>query len=247
MANIDIVEGSAILKFFEELQKDGLPLKMQLIGGEYERLTYIEEIHRWKKTHYFLIEYHENMPTSVDRLDDWRMRFEFVGKDNINCRFETGTDQIFAKKIWVRFPETIYRYQRRGHFRLEAPHGTRLCFEISDTHYDLLVINISLGGTLGVLSPLTKKMELELRKNSLNMLENLKLIFPSKYNNENLDDSTVTIKQCKMVRQRKNPRTHGYECAFEFKEMVEDQQNKLRTLFYECQRDYLKRRKRLKI
>ena len=165
MANIEKIQGSAVLKLFKELHQDSTPLKMQLLNSEYERLTHIAKIRKWKRAHCFLIEYHENFRIAADDLDGWRMRFEFACKDNINYSFETGIDQISHKTIWIRFPEIVYRYQRRGHFRMEAPHGTRLYFNISDTRYNLLVINISLSGTLGVLVSLTKNMELELQKN----------------------------------------------------------------------------------
>lgn len=224
-----------------------IPLKMQLMSGEYERLTHIAEIRKWKKAHYFLIEYHENFRIAADGLDDPQLRFEFSGKDDINYNFETGIDQISQKMIWVRLPEIVYRYQRRGHFRLEAPYGTRLCLKINDQPYELLVINISLGGTLGVLSTLPIMMERELRERSPEILENLELIFPSNDDNEDSEDLTVKLKQCKVIRQRRNSQTQGYEFAIEFKEMAEDQQKRLTTLFYQCQREYLKKRRQFKV
>jgi c-di-GMP-binding flagellar brake protein YcgR len=247
MANIDKIRGGDILKLFRRLQQDVIPLKMRLMNGEYERLTHIAEIRKWKKTHYFLIEYHNNFRLAADGLDDPRLRFEFSGKDSINYNFETGIGQISQKMIWARLPEIVNRYQRRGHFRLEAPHGTRLCFKINDQPYDLLVINISLGGTLSVLSTLTIKKERELRKKSPEILENVKLIFPSNNQSEDSKDTTVNIKHCKVIRQRTNPETQGYEFAIEFREMAEDQQKKLTTFFYQCQREYLKKRRQFKV
>ena len=247
MANIDEIRGSAILKLFRRLQQDVIPLKMHLMNGEYERLTHIADIRKSKKTHYFLIEYHDNFRLAADGLDDPRLRFEFSGKDSINYNFETGIGQISQKMIWARLPEIVNRYQRRGHFRLEATHGTRLCFKINDQPYDLLVINISLGGTLGVLSTLTIKKERELREKSPDILENVELIFPPNSENEDSEDTTVNIKHCKIIRQRRNPETQGYEFAIEFKEMAEDQQKKLTTLFYQCQREYLKKRRQFKV
>ncbi len=241
MANIEKIQGSAVLKLFKELQQDGIPLKMQLINSEYEHLTYIAKIRKWKKTHYFLIEYHENFRIATEDLDGFRIRFEFACKDNIYYAFETETDQISHKTIWIRVPEIVNRYQRRGHFRMEAPHGTRLYFNINDKRYSLLVINISLGGTLGVLVSLTQKnAEVELQKKLPKMLENLELIFPTKVYNV---QSKVNIKQCKIIRQQINSQTQRYECAIEFKKIAADQQKKLTTLFYQWQREYLKKRR----
>ena len=101
MANIEKIQGSAVLELFKELQQDGIPLKMQLMNGEYARLTHIAEIRKWKSAHYFLIEYHENFRIAADDLDDRRMRFEFAGKDEINYAFETRTDQISRKMVSV--------------------------------------------------------------------------------------------------------------------------------------------------
>ena len=106
-----------------------------------------------------------------------------------------------------------------------------------------MVINISLGGTLGVLSALTITMERELREKSPEILENVELIFPSNNDTEDSEDSTINIKQCKVIKQRRNPQTQGYEFAIEFKEMAEDQQKKLTTLFYQWQREFLKKRR----
>ena len=86
-------------------------------------------------------------------------------------------------------------------------------------------------------------MEQELQKKSSKMLEYMELIFPSKNDNE---DSKVNIKQCKIIRQQRNPQTQRYECAIEFMEIAEDQQKNLTTLFYQWQREYLKKRRLFK-
>lgn len=240
---IEKIQGEAILKLFKELQQDKTPLTMQSINDDYERLSHIADIRKWKGLHYFLIEYHEGFLKAGHDFDDWKLRFQFIGKDKINHTFETGSGEISRKMIWIRLPEIIHRCQRRRLFRLEAPHGTRLYFKIFGTHYKLLVINISLGGTLGVLVSLTKSMEQDLHRFVPKMLENAELVFHSKENN---DDSKVNIRQCQIKRQHRNPQTKKYECAIEFKEIAEVEQEKLRRLFYQCQRDYLQKRRQLK-
>jgi c-di-GMP-binding flagellar brake protein YcgR len=83
-------------------------------------------------------------------------------------------------------------------------------------------------------------MELELQRKPPQMLEGVELIFPTKIDNA---PSNVNIKQCKIKRQQINQQTQRHECAIEFKEIAEDQQKKLTTLFYQWQRDYLKKRR----
>ena len=244
MANVDkIQDNNAVLKLFKELKHDSIPLKLQLINGEYERLTHIVEICKRKKGYYFLIEYHENFRLATNELNALQVRFEFAARDNIHYAFETESDQISRKMIWIRFPEIVYCFQRRGHFRLEAPHGTRLYFEVNGVRYKLLVLNVSLGGTLGVLVSLKNNMEQELKLLNPKILTNVELMFPSASNN---CDSKVTIKTCRIARKGTNRQTQKYEYAMEFKELAEDEQKKLTELFYWWQREYLRKRKLFK-
>ena len=244
MTNIDEIRGDAVLKLFKELRKEGIPLQIQLMHGEYKHLITLADIRKRKRVHYFLIQYYETFQKAVVDSDDWRLRFEFTGRDNIHHAFETRDGEISRDMIWIKLPETVYRYQRRVHFRLDAPHGTQLKFKIKDTRYNLLVIDVSLGGTLGVLVSLTEEMERELRLHKNKSLEHVELIFPAR-DDEN-EDSRVNIKKCRIRRQRKIPKTKRYECAMEFTEIVADQQKIFSALFYQWQRDYLRKRRLLK-
>ena len=244
MENIENIQGDAILQLFKELQQKKVPLKVMLTNGDYEHLSHLKEIRKRLRTHYFLIEYNEDFQEATENLDDWRLRIEFTGEDGIMHEFQTKDTDVSRGMIWIKFPETIHRYQRRSLFRLEAPHGTRLYFDINEIRYKLFVINVSLGGTLGVLVSLTKQMEQELKLNSPRTLENVELVFPSKGENE--DDSKVNIERCQIIRQERNPQTQKYECAMEFKEIAEKEQKKLADLFYQWQREYLRKRRQLK-
>ena len=241
MANIEKLQGGSILQLFKELQQDKIPLQINLTNGDYEHISYLKDIRKRNRTHYFLIDYNRDFQKATDGLNDWRVQIEFTGQDGILYAFQTNDSDISGGLIWIKFPDTIHRYQRRGLFRLEAPHGTRLYFNVNQTRYKLLVINVSLGGTLGVLVSLTRQMEQELKLNDPNILENVELVFPSKHDQG--DDSKVNIKRCQIIRQERNPQTQKYQCAMEFKEITEDEQKKLTELFYQWQRDYLRKRR----
>jgi c-di-GMP-binding flagellar brake protein YcgR len=244
MANIEIIQGDAILQLFKELQQEKIPLQVKLTDGGYEHQSHLKEIHKRSKSHYFLIECKENFQKATENLDDWRLKIEFAGKDGIKYVFQTNGCDVSQGRIWIKFPETVHRYQRRSLFRLEAPHGTRLYFAVNDIRYKLLVINVSLGGTLGVLVSLSRQMKQELKLNIPRILNNVQLVFPSKAETE--DDSKVTIKTCQIIRQKRNPQTKKHECAMEFKEITETEQKKLTELFYQWQRDYLRKRRLFK-
>jgi c-di-GMP-binding flagellar brake protein YcgR len=245
MKNIENIQGDAILQLFKELQHKKIPFQVKLTNGDYEHLSHLKEIRKRLRTHYFLIEYDDDFQKATENLEDWLLSIEFTGEDGIMYEFQTKDSDVSRGMIWIKFPKTVYRYQRRSLFRLEAPHGTRLYFDVNDIRYKLLVINVSLGGTLGVLVSLTKQMEQELKLKKPLVIENVELVFPSK--GEDGDESKVTIKSCQIIRQERNSQTKKFECAMEFKEITETEQKKLTELFYQWQRDYLRKRRLFKV
>ena len=241
MADIEKIQGGALLQLLTELQREKIPLKMQLPHGDDPHVTYITDIRRHKRDRHFLIKSPEGYRELSEEAGQTRLRFEFNDKENIKYVFATDTWEFSHGMIWIRFPEFAHRYQRRKLFRLDAPHGTRLFFKVNDIRFKLLVINVSLGGSLGVLVSMTKQMEKALKLYDSKILHNVELLFPSK--DRQKVGSLVSIKQCQIKRQEKNPVTNKFECAIEFKEISEEQQKNLTDLFYKWQRDYLQKRR----
>jgi len=241
MGNIEKIQGDAILQLFKKLQQEKIPLKVKLTKGDFEHLSHLKQIRKRLKSRYFLIEYSQDFLTATENIDDWRLRIEFIDSDGIKYAFQTKHSAVLQGMIWMKFPEAVHRYQRRSLFRLEAPGGTHFYFTDNEIHYKLVVINVSLGGTLGVLVRVTGQLEQELKLKSLRIIKNGELVFPSKADNE--DDSKVNIKQCQIVRKNRNPQTDKHEYAVEFKKITENEQTKLTELFYRCQRDYLRQRR----
>ena len=244
MADKERIQGKDLLQLFTELQMDETPLKMLLPNGDGMQLTHISNICKREKALHFLI----NSPAAYGKLSEMTdhppLKFEFTDIEDIKYVFVADTWELSRETIWIKLPEFAHRYQRRKLFRLDpAPH-TRLYFKVNDKRYKLLVINVSLGGTLGVLVSLTKQMERELKSYNLEILENVELLFPSKDRKE--AESIVKIKHCQIIRQARNPATNKFEFAIEFKEISEVEQNKLTDIFYKSQRDYLRRRKILR-
>ena len=94
-------------------------------------------------------------------------------------------------------------------------------------------LNISLGKTNYILKALIKRGSISI------------VNFTSK--DEKEDDSKVSITQCQIIRQKRNPHTNRYEYAMEFKKIAGNEQEKLTELFYRCQRDYLRQRRLFKV
>lgn len=143
-----MIQGKRRFYIFKQLQKDKTFIKMRLSGKDYERLTIVTGIQTRKNTPFFLIDYPRGFKEVVSRVDVWKMRFEFIGDDNLTYIFRTSGGEISDDKILIRFPEVIERIQRRKHFRLETPFETKLHFEKKSIEFEMNVINISLRGVL---------------------------------------------------------------------------------------------------
>ena len=220
---------------------NAIPLKMLSLNDDDMQLAYITDISKRNKALLIRFDPPGGYSKLSENTDRARLRFQFTDQENIKYVFETGNWELSREMIRIELPKFVHRFQRRKLFRLEAPPGTRLFFNVNETHYKLLVINISLGGTLGVLASLTEQMEQELKPYTSKLLENAELLFPSKDNKK--PGSIVNIKSCQIKRQERNPVTNKFECAVEFKEVSEAEQKKLTDLFYMWQRYYLRKRK----
>ncbi len=244
MTEIEKIREPSLRPLFSELQADQIPLKIQLTTHDEPCLRLITEIRKHKRALHFIVKAPDNSPDLESETGHSRLLFEFTDKENIKYVFESEDWELSDGSIWVKFPEFVNRFQRRKLYRLDAPPGTRLYFNVNDIRYKLLVVNVSLGGTLGVLVSLTKEMEAELKLSNSKTLEDVELVFPSE--NRKHAGSIVKIKRCQIKRQKRNPITGKFECAIEFKEINESQQKNLRDLFYKWQRTYLRRRKRMR-
>jgi len=241
MADQEKIQGSALLKLFKELQRNAIPLKMLSLNDDNRQLAYITDISKRNKALLIKVNSPEGCRKLGDNTDRSHLRFQFSDQENIKYVFETSNWELSREMIRIELPRFVHRFQRRKLFRLEAPHGTRLFFNVNDIRYNLLVINVSLGGTLGVLASLTEQMEQELKPYTSKLLKNAELLFPSK--DYKRPGSIVNIKYYQIKRQDRNPATNKFECAVEFKEVSEAEQKKLTDLFYKWQRDYLRKRK----
>lgn len=244
MADQEKIQGNALLRLFTELQTNAIPLKMMSlddVDDDSMQLAYIADISKHKKKLHLKVDSPASCRRLSENTDRSRLRFKFSDLANIKHVFETSNWEFSRAMIRVELPKFVHRFQRRKYFRLEAPHGTRLFFTVNDIRYKLLVINVSLGGTLGVLTSVTEQMERELKPYSMKLLKNAELLFPAEDHKK--PASIVKIKSSQIVRQQRNPVTNKFECAIEFKQISEAEQTRLTDLFYKWQRDYLRKRK----
>ena len=229
-----MIQGKNRFDIFEQLRKDKTLIQMSLLGKDYERLTIITGIQARKNMLFFLIDYPEGFKEAVSDVEVWRIRFEFIGNDNLQYSFRTSGGEFFGDEIWIRFPEVIEKIQRRKHFRIEAPVGTRFYFNKKSDSFEMNVINLSLRGAL--VYSVQKKAILKIGEN----LRDVKLVFPSEK-----EGPMIHIKKASVKRMEKNSRMDRYTYGLYFAMIEKNEETALTKIIYELQRKLLQKRQRI--
>ncbi len=240
MADIEKIQGQNILQLFRELKKDSTLLNVHLPDNNYKYLARIVDIRIRHKTAYFLIEYPESFKTLFKNSEAASIGFEFTGKDEINYAFRIPAWQIVKNKLWLQLPQLVERKQRRRQFRISAPAGTTLHFKLNSKHFELKVIDISLGGSLCVLIDTSKHNDRHADLTRTKYIEALDLNFPSQ--NESI---IVTIERAEVKRLNHDPLSNRYEYALEFRKIDSINKRKLNDQIYRFQREFLRKRLRV--
>jgi c-di-GMP-binding flagellar brake protein YcgR len=141
----------------------------------------------------------------------------------------------------MKATETIQeRKQKRKVFRIAAPSGTKLYCNLNTVRYELRLIDIGLGGSLGILVDDKNKGQRNTILPKAAVLKDIELLSP--FENEDLK---VTVERSEVKRRTKNPLTHQYEYAIEFLKLNPIEEKNLTNLIYRIQREFLRKRLRL--
>lgn len=237
MINIESIQGKTRFAVLEQLKKNKTLIQLRLLGGEYERLTVITDIRIIKNTSFFIIDYPEGFKEAVTYLDAWKFQFEFKGEDKLPYTFKTSGGQILEDGVWLEFPEIIERKQKRKHFRIDVPPGTKIHLKVGSIKREIDVINVSLGGILAVLVRLKKEDKKKAILKAGKTLKHIQLEFPSTE-----EERRVYIKKARVIRTEKNPQTNRYQYAIQFTGIEKDEENALTQHIYHLQREFLKKR-----
>ena len=145
--------------------------------------------------------------------------------------------QILQDEIRIPFPKSIQRHQRRKHFRLEAPDGATLAFNLQTSVCKEKVIDISLGGAMIALvyprddGPDGRPFGIG------DVLQDVELVFPSE-----TGDYRIEIKKVLVVRIEDGTSGPQKYCGLQFIEVEKDQIQTLTEFIYNYQRRFLRKR-----
>jgi hypothetical protein len=226
MAESEKIRGIRITSMFEELRQRKTLLKLILVDTDFEHLAVVTGLRRKESGSHFIIDTPRGFKEAAADIDIWQIRFEFIGKDNINYVFTTIGGQIAGNQIYIKLPEEMERKQRRKLFRIKQ--GTR---------HELQVIDISLGGSLAALVQTDIHVQPKPPFLDTRPLKDVELIFPAE-----IFRQSIKIKTAQIKRLKKNPETTRYEIALEFNQISKSDQRLLNDLIYRLQRQSLRKR-----
>ena len=240
MVETENIQGQDILRLLRELQKDRSLVKVYLPDNDFKTIARITDIQTRRKITYFLIDRPENFKAVAKSSSAGSYEFEFTGKDEIKYAFQASVWQIENNKIWLELPRIVERQQRRRQFRISVPAGTTLCFKFNSIQYELKVIDLSLGGSLGALAGTAKDNNRNADLARIEHIQALELSFPAEY-----EGIRVTIKRATIKRLKHYPQNNRYEYALEFQEIDNINKKKLNEQIYRFQREFLRKRLRV--
>ena len=239
MADGDTVEGKQSEGLFRQLMRANTLITMRVRGVEgYQRLTMITDIRKIKENHAFAIDPPAQFQEKVGGLPDWNILFKFTGPDKIEYSFATRGGQVEGKEIWIPFPDTIERIQRRKYFRIDTPPGSRINLMVKKAPRLADILNISQGGLLCVLVRLKKEIKTDPILKIGDAFSDITLTCP----NEEEPDDTVPIRAAVVRRVETDPKHYRHRYALEFMDMTFSEKSDLTRIIYRLQREVLRKR-----
>jgi len=239
MSGAEKIQDKKLFRIMEKLQQNKTMLSMRLVGQNYQRLTMVSEILKEKHASFFIIDTPGDFKSTITKLGTWEIRFNFRGPDNLEYIFATFGGDFLDEQPRIPFPKHIERLQRRRHFRLSVPAGTKLYFDLGQIRQEIDLMNISMSGSLGILSTSSGRDQKKPMIQKEDYIRNIEIVFPSDISNS---EQKLNVNKAIVRRAEYDPRRKADIYAFEFDSIDKDQEKMLIEFIYNLQRSILKRK-----
>jgi len=234
MYTAEIISGEKLPQLLNQVKKEKTILRLYVLGKGFERLTIITGFEKKNGKTCFLIDSPEGLHEQIQEGEVYRLYFEFTDKKKIHYSFKTFLEEITGNNTLVLFPKTVNRLQRRENFRITPPIGTRLHFKIGEKTFDLNVVNLSQNGVL--IQQTTQN------HSSKNFSKGVTLKKMDLFCPVNDGEAHFLIQQAIICRAEKDIDQGCFHYALQFQDIDKKEEEGLKTLIYDLQREELKRR-----
>jgi c-di-GMP-binding flagellar brake protein YcgR len=231
---LDTIGGKSLFGLFERLKEERTPLQLTVFGRNYERLSVVTGVKSGKSESCLLIDSPPRLAEDIPEHTGLKVKIEFLDKDRIQYAFRSEIVRVIGEDIWLAFPEYVERIQRRKHFRIAPPMGTKISFLRDGKPQEASVINLSEGGAL--------------LSFSLGTREGPKLWPGEEFRSLHLRcfgervSAEFRVRKAIVKRAEKNPQVTNPVYAFQFLDMESKDKQALQVFIFQCQREMLQRR-----
>ena len=232
MEDIEKIYGEFRHALLQDLLTERTPVSFKIEGTEFEKLTFVTGLKHMKTTPYLLVDRFKGLSGALSAKRD--VLLNFTGNDKIQYFFRTCICEITEHDIWLEFPEFIERVQRRKHFRVATPLGTRVLLSKNEKTHEGHAVNLSM---VGVLFKEAERSEGPSQWNVGDDVDDVQVSW-----SKDFVSTTISVKKSRVKRVVKDPVSGRCWCALHFLELDSEQEQKLREFIYMCQREALQRR-----
>ncbi|MCF8062847.1 MAG: PilZ domain-containing protein [Deltaproteobacteria bacterium] len=229
------IQGETALAVFQQLQRQRIPLRIHVLGRGYERLSIVTGVEFRNGGTFLLLDLPVRFETELPDCEGLRVQLEFADRERIPHSCRTVIHGSKGDDLWLFLPDHIERIQRRKHFRVEPPQGTRIVYPLQGKNVEFPVLNLSLGGGL-IISPMKGGAKSLCFEPGMT-LRGVRLL--STMEEEKLE---LEIRIAEVIRAEKITESSRAHFALQFVRMEREDEQMLDRFIYYSQRRLLKKR-----
>ena len=141
----EIITGEELVERLQTLIDSHRMIKMEILQTRFSWITMILGIQKQDDSHFLLIDPVARFESILSRFPNQEVSFEFLEK-GVLSKFSSRVIRCDRRAIWLEFPKSIQRIQRRAYFRIEASTGAEIIFQFAGKEERGRVNDYSLGG-----------------------------------------------------------------------------------------------------
>jgi c-di-GMP-binding flagellar brake protein YcgR len=230
----DRIGGKSLFNLMRRLKEDRIPLQFVVFGREYERLSLVTGVKKGDKGGFLLIDSPPRLGEELPGAEGLKVKIEFLDRDHIQYAFRSQIVKVSKEDIWLLLPDFVERIQRRRHFRIAPPIGTKISFIRDGKPLEASVVNLSEGGALFSFSQSSREVPKLWPGEELYKLH---LRCPG-----DRVSADLGIRKAVVKRTEKNPLSPHPAYACQFLDMDGKDTYALQVFIFQCQREMLQRR-----
>jgi c-di-GMP-binding flagellar brake protein YcgR len=141
----EIIGGQKLVEMLQTIIDSRRLCTMEIPQTRFSWMTILLSIQKDGSSDYLLVDPVERFESILSRFPNREVSFEFL-ENGILCKFSSRVIRCDAQAIWLELPNSLYRNQKRAHFRVEASSNEEIAFRAAGKEERAQIKDYSLGG-----------------------------------------------------------------------------------------------------